>query len=53
MEIVFGDGEGGFEEVEEGGFEQPLVDGFDGGVGAEEGEEDLDARGEGEAAGEF
>lgn len=46
-----GKGEGRVaEEGEERGLELPLVDGADGEVGAEEGEEQLEARREGEAA---
>lgn len=46
-----GEGEGRVaEEGEERGLELPLVDGADGEVGAEEGEEQLEARREGEAA---
>lgn len=54
-EVVVGDGEGERgegEEAEEGVPELPLVDGPDGRVGAEEGEEELEARGEGEGVGE-
>lgn len=42
-EVFIGDGQGkgGAEEVEEGEAELPLVDRLDGGVGAEEGEEEL------------
>lgn len=56
-EVVFvGDGEGeggGAEEGEEGKLDLPFVDGFDGGIGAVEYEEELEARGEGEAIAEI
>lgn len=48
-----GDGEGGSEEVNEGVLELPLVDGLDGGIGTEDGEEELHSWGEREAVLDF